>query len=117
MDLDLPIQVWIIGFGLGGMVFWIRSFDGQVWVVRSPLLIVTFQSFPDQPTQVSLAISSCARKDYRDGIRGGAIEALNNAPLHRVLELDRSDPCFFCRSLDRLVIHVVIARYGSVVSE
>ena len=64
-----------------------------------------------------LAVASGARKNHGYGINGPPVEAFQYRILHRMLKLDRRNFLTTSGSLDRLVIHVIVARDGAVMSE
>ena len=90
--------------------------DREMWTIRTPVVVISLENFPNLPAQVRLSIASRAGENYGNRVGGRLIEAVDDFILRGVLELDWRNTLLPSRSLNRLVIHIIIAWHWPVMT-
>ena len=89
----------------------------QIRAVRGPRFVSAIKDLPDLPTKMGFPIACRAGENHRNRIGRRLVETVYNFLLCRMLEYYRLDLLPLSRSLNRLVVHVVISRHRAIMTK
>src|ERR1035437_10293589 len=117
VNLYRPIQIFVFGLRPRFAVFWIMKRDREMWTIRTPVVVISLENFPNLPAQVRLSIASCAGENYGNRVSSRLTEAVEDFILRGMFKLDWHNTLTASRSLNRLVIHIIVTGHWPVVTQ
>src|ERR1039457_2297069 len=76
VNLYRPIQIFVFGLRPRFAVFWVMKRDREMGTIRTPVIVIPLEDFPNLPAQVRLSIASRAGENHGNRISSRLIEAV-----------------------------------------